>query len=253
MADPKYPVRTVDRALEIVEIIRELDGAGVSEIAGRVDIGKSAVHNHLNTLVNKEYLVKEDGEYQIGLAFLGLGAYARNRTRIYDTARHEIDSLAAETSELANLLVEKNGKGVYLYQAEGENAVDLDTYEGAQVPLHSTGLGKSILAFRPREEVEEIIDRHGLPRITEQTITDREELFADLETIRERKYAIDEGERVNGLCCIAAPITNNDDRSIGAISVACPVHRISDERFYEELPSDVLGAANVIELEYNYS
>lgn len=253
MTEPKHPVRTVDRAMEIVEIIQELDGAGVSEIAEQVDIGKSAVHNHLNTLVNREYLVKEGDEYQIGLSFLGLGAYARDRTQIYETARSEIDKLASETGELANLLVEKNGMGIYLYQAKGQNAVELDTREGKQVRLHCTGLGKSILAFRPRDEVTEILDKHGMPKMTEQTITDREQLFNELDQIRQQKYAVDNEERLAGLCCVSAPITNGQERSIGAISVACPVHRISEERFYEELPDAVLGTANVIELEHNYS
>lgn len=253
MSEPKHPVRTVDRALQIVETVRELDGAGVSEIAEHVDVGKSAVHNHLNTLVNREYLIKEGDEYQIGLSFLGLGAYARNRTAIYKTARLEVDKLADETGELANLLVEQNGKGIYLYQAKGENAVELDTYEGKRVSLHCTGLGKALLAFRPREEVEEILDRHGMEPKTDQTITDREAFFEELAEIRERKYAIDREERLAGLCCVAAPITDNEDRSIGAVSVACPVHRVSDERFYEELPDAVLGKANVIELQHNYS
>lgn len=253
MAEPKHPVRTVDRAFEIIEIVQELDGAGVSEVSDRVDIGKSAVHNHLNTLVNKEYLSKKGDEYHIGLSFLGLGAYARNRTGIYNAARHEVDNLADETGELANLLIEQNGTGIYLYQSKGENAVELDTYEGKRVGLHCTGLGKAILAFRPREEVEEILDTHGMPRITDQTITDREEFFDELEVIRERKYATDREERLMGLCCVAAPITNDQDRSIGAISVACPLHRVGDQRFREELPNSVLGTANVIELEYNYS
>jgi DNA-binding IclR family transcriptional regulator len=253
MEEPKHPVRTVDRALEIVEIIQERDGAGVSEIADCVDIGKSAVHNHLNTLVNREYLVKDGDEYQIGLSFLGLGAYARNRTKIYQTARPEVETLAEETGELANLLVEKNGRGIYLYQAHGENAVDLDTYEGKQVHLHCTALGKAILAFRPHEEVVELLDTHGLPELTRQTITDRDALFDELDRIREQQYAIDNEERLAGLCCVAAPITDRTDRSIGAISVACPVHRISDGRLSEELPAAVLGVANVIELEYNYS
>lgn len=253
MAEPKHPVRTVDRTLEIVEIIQELDGAGVSEIAERVDIGKSAVHNHLNTLANREYLSKEGDEYHIGLSFLSLGVYARNRNDIYDAARLEVDKLADETGELVNLLVEKNGMGVYLYQSKGENAVELDTYEGKRVRLHCTGLGKAILGFRPREEVADILDRYGMPKMTEQTITDRDTFFDELETVRERKYAIDREERLTGLCCVAAPITDNQDRSIGAISVACPLHRIGDDRFYDELPDAVLGTANVIELAHNYS
>lgn len=253
MAEPKHPVRTVDRTLEIVEIIQELDGAGVSEIAERVDIGKSAVHNHLNTLANREYLSKEGDEYHIGLSFLSLGVYARNRNDIYDAARLEVDKLADETGELVNLLVEKNGMGVYLYQSKGENAVELDTYEGKRVRLHCTGLGKAILGFRPRDEVVDILDQYGMPKMTEQTITDREAFFDELEAVREQKYAIDREERLTGLCCVAAPITDNQDRSIGAISVACPLHRIGDDRFYDELPDAVLGTANVIELAHNYS
>ncbi|WP_101295954.1 IclR family transcriptional regulator [Halegenticoccus soli] len=253
MSQPKHPVRSVDRALDIIEVIQDLDGAGVSEIADRVDVGKSAVHNHLNTLVNREYLVKEDDQYHIGLSFLGLGAYARNRMDIYDSARSEADKLADDTGELVNLLVEKNGKGIYLYQASGENAVDLDTYEGKQVSLHCTGLGKALLAFRPREEVVDVLDTHGMPRMTESTITDREEFFEELEHIREQKFALDREERLTGLCCVAAPITDEQDRSIGAISISCPLHRVSDQRFREELPDEVLGTANVIELRHNYS
>ncbi|ELY96368.1 IclR family transcriptional regulator [Natrialba taiwanensis] len=253
MADPKYPVRTVGRTFEILEIIQELDGAGVSEIAARVDIGKSAVHNHLTTLENYEYVDKDGDEYHIGLSFLGLGAYARNRTPIYDTAQSQVDELADETGELVNLLVEKNGKGIYLYQSKGENAVELDTHEGKRVRLHCTGLGKAILAFRSDETVDEIIADQGLPELTPQTITDRDAFDAELEEIRDQRYAVDREERLNGLRCIAAPITDDSDRSIAAISVACPVHRVDDDRFYEDLPEAVLGAANVIELEYNYS
>lgn len=253
MEEPKHPVRTVSRTFKILEIIQELDGAGVSEIANRVDIGKSAVHNHLMTLVNDNYVEKDGDEYHVGLSFLGLGAYARNKTPIYLTAQPQIDKLADETNELVNLLVEKNGLGIYLYQAGGNNAVKLDTHEGKRVRLHCTALGKAILAFKPREEVDGIIQEHGLPKITSNTITDRDEFYAELEEIRNQQYAIDNQERLNGLRCIAAPITNDDDISIASVSIACPVHRVSNERFYEELPEAVLGAANVIELEHNYS
>ena len=253
MEQPKHPVTTVDRTLQIVEIIQELDGAGVSEIAEQVDVGKSAVHNHLNTLANREYVVKEDDQYQIGLAFLGLGAYARQRNQIYDAAHKEVDKLADETGELVNLLVEKNGMGIYLYQAQGENAVELDTYEGKRVRLHCTGLGKAILGFRPEDEVAGILDERGMPAETEHTITDQEAFFEDREQVREQGYAIDEEERLNGLRCVAAPITDDDDRAIAAISVSCPVHRVDDERFYDDLQQAVLGAANVVELEHNYS
>jgi len=252
MDGPKHPVTTVDRTLQIVETIQELDGAGVSEIAERVDVGKSAVHNHLTTLENREYVVKEDDEYHVGLAFLGLGAYARQRNEIYRAARGEVEDLAEETGELVNLMVEKNGMGIYLYQAKGDDAVELDTYVGKRVHLHCTALGKAILGFRPPEEVEGILEERGMPDMTPETITDPDEFMAALEDVRERGYAIDDGERLTGLQCVAAPVTDGQDRSIAAISVSYPVHRV-DDGYHEEVASAVLGAANVVELEHNYS
>lgn len=253
MTNPKHPVRTIDRTFEILEVIQSRNGAGVSEIADRVDIGKSAVHNHLSTLMDREYIEKDGDDYQIGLSFLNLGAYARNRMAIYDTAESQIDELAAETGELVNLLVERNGIGVYLYQSKGDSAVELDTHEGKRVQLHCTALGKAILGFRPRDEVDAVLREHGLPQLTANTITDREEFLATLKQIRQRRYAIDNEERLKGLRCIAAPITNDTDRSIAAVSISCPTHRVDDERFHNDLSEAVLGTANVIELEHNYS
>jgi len=252
MDGPKHPVTTVDRTLQIVETIQDLDGAGVSEIAERVDVGKSAVHNHLTTLENREYVVKEGDEYHIGLAFLGLGAYARQRNDIYRAARSEVEDLAEETGELVNLLVEKNGMGIYLYQAKGDDAVELDTYVGKRVRLHCTALGKAILGFRPEEEVQDILEERGMPELTPETITDPEAFQAELEDVRDRGFAIDDGERLTGLQCVAAPITDDEDRSIAAVSVSYPVHRV-DNGYYEEVANAVLGAANVVELEHNYS
>ncbi|MFB6150646.1 MAG: IclR family transcriptional regulator [Haloarculaceae archaeon] len=253
MDRPKHPVTTVERTFEMIETVKELDGAGVSEVADRVDVGKSAVHNHLTTLAKEGYLVKEGDEYDVGLGFLGLGEYARRKTDIYREANDEVDTLAAETGELANLLIEENGLGIYLYQSEGDNAVEVDTYEGKRVHLHATALGKAILAYRPREAVEAILDERGMPARTDQTITDEAAFFEELSDVRDRGYAVDEEERLTGLRCIAAPITDDEDRGIAAVSVSCPVHRVSDDRFFGEIADAVLGAANVVELEHNYS
>jgi len=252
MDGPKHPVTTVDRTLQIVETIQDLDGAGVSEIAERVDVGKSAVHNHLTTLENREYVVKEGDEYHVGLAFLGLGAYARQRNDIYRAARSEVEDLAEETGELVNLLVEKNGMGIYLYQAKGDDAVELDTYVGKRVRLHCTALGKAMLGFRPEDEVRDILEERGMPELTPETITEPDAFLEELEDVRGRGFAIDDGERLTGLQCVAAPVTDDEDRSIAAISVSYPVHRV-DNGYYEEVANAVLGAANVVELEHNYS
>lgn len=167
-------------------------------------------------------------------------------------AEPEVKSLANETGELANLLVEEQGMGVYLMRSKGEVAVDLDTYAGLRTHLHATALGKSILAHLPGSRVEEIIERRGLERKTPRSVGSREELFEALECVRDRGYAIDDGERLEGLRCIAAPVKNSSDEVLGAISVSAPASRVSDDDLHGRLPERVLSAANVVELNINY-
>jgi len=170
----------------------------------------------------------------------------------YQVAEPEVKSLADETGELANLLVEEQGMGVYLMRSKGEEAVDLDTYAGLRTHLHTTALGKAVLAYLPESRVEEIIERRGLAQKTPHSIGSREALFDALEEVRDRGYAIDDGERLEGLRCIAAPIKDSSDEVLGAISVSAPASRVSDDDLHGRLPERVLSAANVIELNINY-
>jgi IclR family acetate operon transcriptional repressor len=246
-------VKAAKVSLEIVEILRERNGAGVSEIARAVDKPTSTVHDHLQTLEQEEYLVKEGTQYHVSTRFLQLGNQARSRKKVYEIARPEVDELAEKTGEHSNLMIEEHGLGVFLYKARGPDAVQLDTHAGMRVPLQTTALGKTIMAFRPRSEVESYLDRHGLPEVTERTITDREELFETLDQVRERGYAYDDEERVKGMRCLAAPITDQDERAIAAVSVSGPKSRMQGDRFSDEIPEQILRSANVIEVNLTYS
>lgn len=250
--EPKNPVRTTEKTLRLIEELMTKDPCGVSELASDLDMGKSAVHNHLNTLRTHGYVLKEGDTYRLGLKFLEVGGHSRKSMEIYQVAEPDVKSLAAETGELANLLVEEQGMGVYLMRAKGEEAVDLDTHAGLRTNLHTTALGKAILANLPEERVESILDRHGLERKTPRTVGTREELFDALAEIRERDYAVDDGERLEGLRCVASAITSSDGEVLGAISVSAPANRVSDETLHGALPERVLSAANVIELNINY-
>ncbi|MFB6075495.1 MAG: IclR family transcriptional regulator [Haloarculaceae archaeon] len=246
------PVGAVITTFEIINTLRELEGAGVSEVAEHLNKPTSTIHDHLRTLEHEEYLIRKEGEYYLGTRFLGIGEQARSRQDVYTVAQDEIDDLAQETGEHTNLMIEEHGRGVFLYKSRGPDAVQLDTHAGMRVPLQTTALGKSILANRPRAEVEEIIDRHGLPQVTEHTITDRDELFDELETVRERGYSQDDEERVKGMRCVATPITDERGRAIAAISVSGPRSRMRGDRFREDLPDLIKRSANVIEVNLNH-
>lgn len=250
---PTTSLQTVENAFAVIDALRRLEGARVTELADELDMSKSTVHDHLSTLRAHHYVVKDGDEYDLGLGFFEIGEYARKQRKIYEIAQPEVTNLAEETGEVANLMVEEHGRGVYLYRAHGENAVTLDTHTGKRRYLHNTALGKAILAHSPEERVHEILDRHGLPQATKHTITDRETLFEKLDEIRERGIAYCGQERVEGLQCVAAPILSTDDRVLGAISVAGPTTRIKGERFRTEIPELVRQAANVIEINVTYA
>lgn len=246
-------VKTTAKSFHIVQELKPFDAVSVTDLADELEMGKSTVHNHLQTLMHEGYVIKEGKKYRLGLQFLELGGYVRNQMGVYSVAEPEVEALAEQTSELANLAVLERGKAVYIYRSKGNQAVDLDTYAGMRAHMHSTALGKAMLAHLPRERAETILDQHGLPAQTENTITDRDELYEELERIRSAGYAQDHEERLEGLRCVAAPITSATDVVRGAISIAAPKSRMKDERYNQEIPEMVQSAANVIELNLKYS
>lgn len=246
------PVKTAKTTLDFVETVAALDGATFAEITNAVEMPKSTAHDYLQTLLQTGYLVEDDGTYTISTKFLELGESHRQGMKIYQSARPEIEKLAEETGEHSSLMIEENGLGVLMYIATGENALQLDVYAGQRFPLSTTAPGKAILAHLPRERVEAIIDEHGLPAVTTNTITDPDVLFEELETIRERGYSTDLEERVDGVNTVSAPIISQG-RIQGAITVGGPAHRITGEVLEEEIPSMLLRTANVIQVNITYS
>jgi IclR family acetate operon transcriptional repressor len=251
-AKQKSQVKTARTTLQVVEAIKELDGASVTEAAERLGMSKSNVYKYLNTLEHEGYLTKESDEYQIGLKFLDYGEHVRNRQQLYEIAAPQVQELAEETNEMANLLIEEHGMGVFLLKANSDQAVNLDTHAGMRVYLHTTALGKAILAHLPDRRVEAILDQHGLPQVSEKTVTERAELADTLNDIRKRGYAFDDEERLHGLRCVAMPITTTDGDVLGAISVSGPTSRLGEERFTTEIPDKLFTAKNVIELNVEY-
>ncbi|XVH33198.1 IclR family transcriptional regulator (plasmid) [Haloferacaceae archaeon DSL9] len=245
------PIKATERSMAIVEEIQRRDGAGITELADHFRFSKSTVHDHLTTLVQMKYLCREGDEYRVGLRFLCLGGYARQQQELYELAKPEVDDLAEETGESAKFVVEEYGRGIYLYQSLGRDAVRTDSHVGTRVYLHACGVGKAILAHLPPERIEEVISEYGLPRWTDYTITDRDELYEELEEIRKRGFAIDDEERIRGLRCVASPVIR-DDEVLGAISVSAPTKRFSSEELIKERADLVQSTARIIEINAKY-
>ena len=241
------PVKTVDTVFGVVEALRELDGGTVTEVADHLGLAKSTVHDHLTTLHDKEYVVKEGTTYHVGLRFLDKGNYARTTKEILGASRPTLEELAGETGEIVWLYVEEHGKAVVLERVQGEHAVSTVGRVGLRTPIHAPAAGKAMLAHFPEERVDEIVDRYGLPTVTDNTITDADRLHEELATIRDQGFALNDEETRPGLRAVGSAVVC-DGRVIGAVSVSGPLNRLRCERFREHIPNHVLGAANAIEL-----
>ena len=248
-----HPVKALEKTVAIVDLLKRRRGARLGTVADELSMHKSTVHNHLSTLRQYEYVVKEGEEYRLSLQFLTVGGVLRQEIELYEVAKPKLDDLAAETGELVTLATPERGLAVVLYRAKGDQAVAIDTHVGSEVPLHSSGLGKAILAHLPANRVEEILTERGLPAATPNTITDEATLYEELESVAHRGYAYDDEERWRGLGCVSAPIRSDDGAVRGAVSISAPKSRIDSEAAREAYADEVMNVANIVELRVTYS
>ncbi|MFP8953838.1 IclR family transcriptional regulator [Natrialbaceae archaeon A-arb3/5] len=246
-------IKSTETLLVLIETIQTRGTVGITELATEAGVSKSTVHRHLTTLEKHGYVHKESGQYRLGFRFLDIGVSVRNQFEVYRRMKQPVFRLAIETNELVSFVIEENGWGVFLYRLQGEQGVSSSAYIGKHSYLHHTSAGKALLAHLPDERIHEIIDERGLPPKTNETITDRDALFTELETIREERVAFSVGEHTAGLSSVGAPVVSPDGDVLGGLSVAGPTHRMAGDRFESEIPEQLLSIINEFELNITYS
>jgi DNA-binding IclR family transcriptional regulator len=252
-AESEYRIGALANAFDIVHELERLGGGGVSEVAANLDVPKSTAHVYMKSLYELGYLVKEGSTYYVSLRFLERGGARRKSLDVFEVARHEVDDLARRTGEVAHLGVEERGQRVLVYSSGyGEGIFD-NSPVGQFTRMHWTALGKSLLAFRSDERIREIVDEHGLPENTEHTITDVDELFEEVRTIRERGYAVGDEEHRDGIRSVAVPITDGSDSvALAAVGVAGPRSVLTEETISGDLLDTLRETKNVIELKHEH-
>lgn len=248
--------RQVDSARKtcrIISLLQTRESVGVTELATELGISKSTVHGHLATLLEEELVVKENHQYRLGLKFVGLSESVKESVADPNIVRTEVRNLAAETGEVVHFGAEENGHVVYLEKDRGDGAVQTVSSIGDRMPMHSTSLGKAILAERTHKEVDQLIQAHGLPERTANTITELSDLYAELEDTAARGYAIDNQENIPGVRCIGVTVDVPGTDATGALSISGPSRRMTDARIADELQEILTQTANVIEVNSLYS
>jgi DNA-binding IclR family transcriptional regulator len=231
-------LETTHTSLNVLDRIKELEGATSTELTKDLGIASSTLHAHLSTLRELGYVEKHGNEYHVGLKLLKFGEHVKHRGKLHSIAKAHVHKMANDTQFEADFLVNENGK-LYLLYGEIGAATDPNFQIGSTFYMHSTGTGKAILSGWPRGRVERVIDKHGLPKQTEETITTRERLYEELDRTREQGYGVNDEECMEGYRTIGAVVHDPLGNVIGGLGIGGPTYRV-DDRTIEETMAPIL-------------
>jgi IclR family acetate operon transcriptional repressor len=220
-------VQSVERVFELLEVITAAGGEmSLSELSAAANLPLPTIHRLLRTLVPPGYVRQlPNRNYALGPRLILLGEAAGRQ--FGSSARPMLDGLVAQLGESANMAVLDGQQVVYIAQAQSSRSMRMFTEVGRRAPTHNTGVGKAILATLPDEQVRSIVTAAGMPTPTEKSLGTVEELFADLERIRERGYAVDDEEQEIGVRCFSMAVPGAPTPT--AISVSGPVSRVDED------------------------
>lgn len=250
---PKSRSKTTETSISILDALMALDGGSIEEISEYLGLAPSTIHRHLVTLRQHNFVVRDGDVYRIGLQFLTFGGYAQRQVTAFPMVKETVDELAEQTGERAQFIVEEEGERVYLYTETGKRTVHTGAYTGKRGEIHTSAAGKAILAALPRARVDQIVESKGLDSGSAHGIETREALFDDLETVRERGYALNLEETTKGVRAVGASVTDPEGTPIGALSVSGPANRFHQDYLRGELVEQLLGLVNELELHIEHA
>ena len=197
MKEGTGPVQSIDRVLDILETLSATPtGLSLSDLASATSLHASTAHRLLSALANRGY----------------------------------VEKLSNDAKEIVHLVERDGNEVVYLHKFEPFlRPINITSSVGLHNPMYCTGVGKSIMAYLPEDEVEKIWNGSQVVQFTPKTLTTLEALREDLVRARERGYAIDDEEHDLGVRCMAAPVRNWKGDPVGAISISGPAARMTDD------------------------
>ncbi|WP_298537472.1 IclR family transcriptional regulator [uncultured Algibacter sp.] len=229
-----YNVPNLERGLLIIELLaKHKTGLTLTEIIEMLSISKSSVFRIVSTLIFKNYLQKNETTKKITLSrkMLTLGISSMNEQSIVESSIDVMRALRDELKESVMLGILLGDRGTILEQVSSSYPVKLFVEQGTQFKLHSSVGGKCILANLPNEEANEIIKKITLTKFTKNTITSKKTFREELNEVKKKGFAIDNGEDIQGIHCIGAPIFNEYGYPVASLWITAPHGRLPHEDF----------------------
>jgi len=226
---------------------------GVTTLSRRLGVAKSTVYRLASTLVSEGLLEQnpETERYRLGMSLFGLGALVRQRMNVATDARPFLFHLREATGETVHLAILEGAEIVFVLNLESNQAIRMRADLGARKPAFCTAEGRAMLAFQPKEIVDDVLAKGLVPR-TPKTLISERAIRKALEDVRATGFATEDEQSELGMRSVAAPIRNANGRVIAAIGLAGPMQRISDEALASFAPL-VVDAARTISVRLGFN
>lgn len=224
----KPSIQVIERMMQLLDVLSlHSVPATLKQLATTTQLHPSTAHRILGVMVDNRLVDRiEPGMYRLGIRLVELGSLVKSRISVRQEALPHMQELHQALGETVNLSVRRDDEVVYIERtAEGNTMMRVVQIIGAHALLHITAVGKVFLAADTPQRVADYAARTGLPRYTENTLTDAQKLGRELEEIRKLQYAYDNEEAERGVCCVGAGIYNDEGQLIAGLSVSAPTER----------------------------
>jgi DNA-binding IclR family transcriptional regulator len=232
LKEAKSSIQVIERMMSLLDALaRHTAPVNLKQLAAETSLHPSTAHRILGVMVDTRLVDRiEPGTYRLGIRLLELGNLVKSRISVRQEALPFMQLLHQQLGETVNLSVRHDDEVVYIERtAPGSSMMRVVQIIGARAPLHITAVGKVFLAQDGVGSCTEYARRTGLPRYTDNTLTDSASLGREIEVVRNQGYAFDNEEAEKGVSCIGAGIFNDEGRLVAGLSVSAPSDRLKKD------------------------
>ena len=216
----KATLQTVDRALQLLEILAEHPtGMQPKEIEEVLELNKVTVHRLLATLENRGFIERMGNAYVIGLKLVELSSMKLSNVELKTEAAPYLRELVTRLGLPVQMAILEGTEAIFIDKIESRNSFRMYSQIGKRIPLYASGVGKVLLLQASDEEIRQKLETVEFTAFTPKTLTNVEAVIEAVKVARKKGYAIDDEEHEEGIFCVAAPIYDYRDKIIAAVSV----------------------------------
>ncbi|MDD4315748.1 MAG: IclR family transcriptional regulator [Clostridia bacterium] len=246
--------KSLERGLQSLLFLSSKKSVGVTELAEELQVNKSTAFRVLETLrqFNMAEQNKSTSKYKLGPAVLKLSEQLYKNLNIISIARPHMQRISEEVGESVHLCILSNDSAVVIEQIMTSSRLTVNAKIGNKEPLHSSSVGKCLIAFSSPQVISQITDGMAFEKFSEKTIASKEDFFAELEKVRQRGYAIDDGEISEDIRCIAVPIFNYLNEVTYSMGVSGPTSRMTAGKI-ESIAANLIRTGGIISAQLGFS